>query len=445
MATKVFLRDIETGGRNTGRGTNSANLAGTNVGWSVKLANTTQGSTVGGDTATRATVTGATAGIEMNVPLNGPSGSVEWITPPLAAAVTISGSITFNLWMAESGMNANAASNCVIDKIAATDQTITQIIKTTRTTEMGSTVPPTTAENFAQTPGAGVACNRGDRLRFRLFADDAGTMASGFTITAYFNGGAAARGDTFCSFTESLTFESDPAGSVIYFTDTAAGIDPGSAIEKEAWTSRGSGVTTAVTNMQAGWVAPIQYTDTAGGTVLEWYTRPLTAFTLSGMIGLNLRAKVQTSSSGQNRAEIAICNTNGTGATVWGVSLFQSSPNPILLTTELAAGVYVGGDDTAVTDGQRIRVRIYIDDENAFAMTGSQTATFYYAGTSGGASGDSFMTLPQTVTEFVTTRVPRSPGVDSGFGHFCKAWQATRRWRHGANGILVPDGLAWAL
>lgn len=37
------------------------------------------------------------------------------------------------------------------------------------------------------------------------------------------------------------------------------------------------------------------------------------------------------------------------------------------------------------------------------------------------------------------TRVQRSPGVDSGFGHFCKAHQAVRRWRHGAHGILVPE------
>lgn len=38
-----------------------------------------------------------------------------------------------------------------------------------------------------------------------------------------------------------------------------------------------------------------------------------------------------------------------------------------------------------------------------------------------------------------TTRVPRSPAVDSGNAHFAKAWQAIRKWRYGANGILVPD------
>ena len=35
--------------------------------------------------------------------------------------------------------------------------------------------------------------------------------------------------------------------------------------------------------------------------------------------------------------------------------------------------------------------------------------------------------------------VPRSPGIDSGNAHFCKAWQAVRKWKHGSHGIMVPD------
>ena len=36
-------------------------------------------------------------------------------------------------------------------------------------------------------------------------------------------------------------------------------------------------------------------------------------------------------------------------------------------------------------------------------MATSFTTTVYYAGTSGGASGDTYITLPQTVTEYVSS------------------------------------------
>lgn len=41
------------------------------------------------------------------------------------------------------------------------------------------------------------------------------------------------------------------------------------------------------------------------------------------------------------------------------------------------------------------------------------------------------------------TNVPRNPGIDSGFGVLCKAWQATRKWKYGRSGIVVPDGIAF--
>ena len=50
-----------------------------------------------------------------------------------------------------------------------------------------------------------------------MFADDAGTMASGFTFSARFNGTtAAADGDTYVTFTETFSFESAPSGSGVH-------------------------------------------------------------------------------------------------------------------------------------------------------------------------------------------------------------------------------------
>ena len=75
----------------------------------------------------------------------------------------------------------------------------------------------------------------------------------------------------------------------MYLTDTASAVSTAS-VDREAWTSRGAGVQTDVRNTAAGWTAPLQLTDTAGGTVVDWFTRPLTAFTLTGMAVANLRA-----------------------------------------------------------------------------------------------------------------------------------------------------------
>ena len=60
----------------------------------------------------------------------------------------------------------------------------------------------------------------------------------------------------------------------------------------------------------------------------------------------------------------------------------------------------MSGDDLAITNGQRLRIRVYTDDTSSAAMAASQTVTLYYAGTSGGASGDTYITFPQTLTEY---------------------------------------------
>lgn len=58
------------------------------------------------------------------------------------------------------------------------------------------------------------------------------------------------------------------------------------------------------------------------------------------------------------------------------------------------------------------------------------------------AASDDVAMVVASIAE-VAASVPRAPGIDSGFGHFCKAWQAARRWRHGASGILIPETV-WA-
>jgi hypothetical protein len=394
MATKVFFYNApdEIHG-----GTNTAKLDTTTSGWVAKATGTAQGSGLASrDTNT---VTGATNGVEVasTVPW-------EWITPPIDAAVTISGAITGNLWASENNMSANVAINFVVDRLQP-DGTITQIVKSARTTELGFS-GSRTVQNFTATPGAGVACSKGDRLCVRVFGDDAGTMATGFTFSFGYDGTtAAADGDSFISFTETFGFQTtDPTGSTLYLTDTASDVATAS-VDREAWTSRGGGVVNDVTNTTTGWIAPIQVTDTAGGTVVDWFSKQLQAFTLAGKALVNLRAtQSDIAADASAGVQIAKVDADGTNAVVWAYACVKGdvtvSSLGELATTENAWNVYLAAADLSFTDGQRIRIRLFVDDMMSAPLVTGHTVTTYYNGTSGGASGDTFLILPQTVAEF---------------------------------------------
>lgn len=178
-----------------------------------------------------------------------------------------------------------------------------------------------------------------------------------------------------------------------------------------AWTSRGSGATTAVRNTTAGWTTPLQITDVAGGTVLEWFTEPLVAFTLGGPVTVNVRGLESNAAANTSlRVEVAVCAADTSGATIWATLCHDKE----LTTSEAAYSFTLAGADTAVTSGQRLRIRVYIDDASeegagSGAMGASQTATLYYAGTSGGASGDTYLTFSQTLMQLFP--IPRAKAV----------------------------------
>ena len=373
-------------------GTNNAPLAGGTSAWlSYALSSTRGGSMTNPNTST---VTGPTSGIELAI-----SGTPRvWYSNPLDAAVTISGPILWNVWGAESNASANVAINGVLEVIDGATGTITGIDTTAHTVELATSA---TANNFAEVPGAGVACKRGDRLRVRVFGDDAGTMATGFTFFANVSGPTAgSSGDTFLAFTESLTFVSEPAGTTIYPTSTASDVSTAS-VDREAWTSRGDGLQFDTTNTAAGFTAPIQSTATAGGTVTDWFTKRLTAFTLGGAARVN--AEVDESDAAANtavRCEIARVDNDGTNATVWAATTCATE------SSGAAVSFLVSGDDLAITAGQRLRIRFYIDDWTGAAMVTGHTATVEYNGAFPAGAGDTYVTFTQTLTEFVPAATP---------------------------------------
>ncbi len=395
MATQLFLLSAKS---DSHRGDNTARLAGGTGGWDPLALGTARGGGVVGS-ANTATVTGPTSGIEIDTT----SSKAEWISPPLAADVTISGAVTCNVWAAENNMSANVAINFVVDKIDGADESIVEVVRSARTTEVAVTTRA--VNNFTATPAAGVAFKRGDRIRVRIYGDDAGTMATGFTFNIGYNGTtAAADGDSYVTFTETFSFETAPSGSVLYLTDTASDINPGSIVSKEAWTSRGSGSVNAIRNTLTGWFTISQITSTGGGTLIEWYSKPLTAFTLGGICQFNIRAlESNLAANASLAATVAVVNNDGSGAVQIGRAHIPGTLAGQLgeiTGSDAAYVVNVGTDDVALTDGQRLRFRIYIDDCADVPLVTGHTVTVTYSGTSAAAAGDTYVTLPQSVSEF---------------------------------------------
>ena len=394
MATKVFFRAAQgTTPYQWSSGTNNNAISGSpppsSQGWDTKSLTTTQGSSF--NSAAASTVAGPTSGIEVS---GGGSLPVTFVSAPIDADVTISGTITFNLWAFEANMNDNVAINCYIDRVDSTGA-LSRVVTTARTTEVA--LGTAAVNNFTATPTS-TAFNKGDRIRATVFIDDAGTMGAGGSGTFDYDAGAGVDGDSFVSFTETFGFlTSDPSTTTIYPTDTASDVSTAS-VDREAWTSRGATVANDITATSAGWTAPIQVTDTNGGTVVDWFTKQLTAFTLSGPVLVNARVYENASTANAAiRAELAVVASDGTSPTVWAAT---SHPSELAL-TETAYQFYLAGDDLAVSDGQRLRIRFYGDDSSTTAMGSGTAFTLWYAGTSGGASGDTFLIFGQTLTEYV--------------------------------------------
>lgn len=383
MATKLWLSDTVLS--DYGSGTNDANLRGTAIAWySYALVNTQPAGP--GFIQQSATAVGQTA-IEVEI---GSNVSIFWYSAPLAADVTISGSINWNLWAYEGTNAANAAINAQIEKVDGATGAVTVIDKTARTTELGLSVA---AANFSETPAAGIACKKGDRLRVRVFA---GPVGAGFGIANqwYFTWGgpAAAARDSWVSLTENLTFAAEPAGTTIYPTNTVSDVVT-AALDKEAWTSRGAGVQTIEVGSTAGWAAPMQWTDAEFGTVVEWYTKRIAAVTLGGAVRVNARGWAYSQTA--IRCEIAVVNADGSSPSVWAAGTLPDE----LAGAEQVRSFLISGADKAVADGQRLRIRFYTDDPGDQPRI-SSLAYLLYAGTTAAASGDTWLKFSQTLTQY---------------------------------------------
>jgi hypothetical protein len=317
-----------------------------------------------------------------------------------------------------------------------------------------------------------VTLTAGDRIGVRVYLDDAGgTMASGRTASLFLDGPTAGlSGDSYVGFTENMgevnfaatatafvatqtamaftatptvTFTSTvtststdtstvtdtptitqtatvtasptvvPSGNKVYLTSAASSVTFGTDSTLEAPLVPGLGAVPAVAtvNTAAGPTAPIQFTASAGGTALTWVSVPLQAVTLSGNVNFNLwAAEANNSANAGITAEVLHLDYAG--------NVLGTIASAVVPATELNGGAPVAMTwtvipvSTSILTGERVAIRVYIDDAGG-AMAGGKTATLDYDRSTASVDGDSWVSFTESLNEFVPTPTVTPTGTAS--------------------------------
>ena len=134
-----------------------------------------------------------------------------WISAPLSSGVTISGTITPNLWGLESANQCNCGARYEVLRWSVSVGGITSSLGISSDgglSEWGTSAAVRTAPTLTPTS---TAFNAGDRIVILIYNDDGNgvTEASGRNWTLDYDAGTGVDGDTYLSFTETISFSSD--------------------------------------------------------------------------------------------------------------------------------------------------------------------------------------------------------------------------------------------
>lgn len=193
MATKLFLRASE----NSGIGTPRYRDLSTTAGASAKVARV-------------AVVSGDVVNSERQFFKNSTKTQLlTFVTQPLAAGFTLSGTMTFSVWGLEGSMNNNAGLRArVYKRTAAGVETEVGGGPWDDNVEMGTSFAEMT---WTGTPTS-TAFAAGDRIVVRIFTDIVGANASATAdCQVQYNGADGAAGDSFFQITENVTFDANAA------------------------------------------------------------------------------------------------------------------------------------------------------------------------------------------------------------------------------------------
>ena len=185
--------------------------------------------------------------------------------------------------------------------------------------------------------------------------------------------------------------------TTVYLSDIVSSINPGADDERRLNRPRGSSAVTYTKNTTLGPVTPpdtaTQITRTAGGTAMVWYSDPLDEVTISGNVTFNIWGR---ESHQQANAELTaeLLRANASGA-IQEVIAAVRVPTSELGTTLSARNWTMTPAPTALSNGDRLAVRVYIDD--AGTMGSGRFVEVTLDGPTAGASGDSWFSTAEAL------------------------------------------------
>lgn len=213
--------------------------------------------------------------------------------------------------------------------------------------------------------------------------------------------------------------------------DADSEVTVGSDTKKLAGWSAGSTATLSNKNPVNGPTSGIQYTDSTvaatDGNPMSWYSKPLEAVTVAGQIVASIWGRENSSSANSAPCiKVERCAGDGTvlstivaltpsqGASEWSSTTGGASKT----LTITAANV----TDTALSDGDRLRISVWIDDASDQGGSGTMGAAagrntnIWYNGPNG-AQGQSRIAFTETLTEYVSGETYSVDGSASNTSH----------------------------
>lgn len=317
----------------------------------------------------------------------------------LSGSGTISGTISFDIWGNESSMSANATFTVVI-WLQRTDGTNSVIVNSSYGTEISTS---NSQYSWSAAPTS-TSYNTGDRLYIAVYADDATatTMGNSYTVYFSFNAPEGSTGDTQIRFTETLSFTSAPTGTTAYLLNASSDISGSQKLK--LWTdAKGTSISKTV-NTNAATNSPNQWTDSAGGTVVEWFTPQLEAVTLSGQCDIVLVGNMSSLSANVTPV-IKIYKTDSDGSNPVQIAVAARHYNQLSFGSESILSFSTGINAT-LTNGQRIMVRLYT---GTALYSAAWESAGYTASLSIEYNTRTSIKFPATLTEYIP-----SPATSAG-------------------------------
>lgn len=175
--------------------------------------------------AVNTSVTNTTAsGTSIQATQTGGGTALQWLSEPLSAGFTLSGTVTCNIYAKEQAAGNNAKLECDVYKYSGGSLGST-LCTATMAAELTTSMA---ANNFTCTPSS-TAFSTGDRIGFKIFIVNAGTMGAGSPgVTVDYDGATdAADGSTWVQTNETVTFTPE-GGSGSFDSDPIVQVASGS-------------------------------------------------------------------------------------------------------------------------------------------------------------------------------------------------------------------------